>query len=109
MRPLTKRDKIVSTSVAELDWRPSIASLAEHRIPEAEKDAHLIDTALSCENIILSCDEHARENFRALTSAAPRLGRIHWVNPVEEYDALVNWLQMGLRPDPRFSLREPDS
>lgn len=80
------------------------AAVAVNRQPAADKDAHLIEAALSTDRLVASRDETARGIFRDASGGVRELKRIVWVNPALPADNPVRWLEGGARPDARRRL-----
>ena len=86
--------------VREESLEPLRQAIAEHSpdqgvIAKMLKDAHLIDAALAADKRIASKDENARGHFGRLLAAYEPLRRIHWVNPANEAERVVEWLEAG--------------
>lgn len=76
--------------------RSRIASaIAVDRQPAAEKDAHLIEAALSTDRLVASRDETARGIFRDASGSVRELRPITWVNPTLPADGPIRWLEGG--------------
>jgi hypothetical protein len=75
-------------------------AIEEHSTDEGivailHKDVHLIEAALATDLRIASLDDTAREHFRSLAVKHEPLRRIIWVNPVNEAERVVEWLEEG--------------
>ena len=80
--------------------RSRIASaVAEDRQPAAEKDAHLLEAALSTDRLVASRDETARGIFRDASGSVRELKPITWVNPTRSADDPIRWLEGGARSE----------
>jgi hypothetical protein len=64
------------------------------------KDVHLIEAALAAELRVVALDETVRNLFREFAPVAARLRRICWVNPGNENELPLDWLQAGAPADP---------
>jgi hypothetical protein len=62
-----------------------------------EKDCHLIEAALAADRIVVSIEVSCREQFRAVAHAVKELPRVGWVDPVEETETVLAWLQDGAK------------
>ena len=79
-------------------------AVAVNRQPAADKDAHLIEAALSTDRLVASRDETARGIFRGASGGVRELKPIVWVNPARPAENPVRWLEDGARPDARRRL-----
>ena len=59
-----------------------------------KKDLHLIEVALHSDGIIVSCDNNARDAFKALQLSD--VSRLIWIDPCTAcVGELVEWLERG--------------
>lgn len=79
-------------------------AVAVDRQPAADKDAHLIEAALSTDRLVASRDERARGIFRDAAGGVRELKPIVWVNPALPADKPVHWLENGARSEARRRL-----
>jgi hypothetical protein len=70
----------------------------------AEKDCLLVTAAWVTDRIVASNDDKMRGLLARLTSSAPELARIVWVNPTNPDEAPVSWLEAGARSEARRRL-----
>lgn len=63
------------------------------------KDLHLISAALETDQRIASLDNKARNLFGDLSEHAKPIRTIVWVNPNDEADAAIQWLEDGAPAD----------
>ncbi len=63
------------------------------------KDLHLIEAAMATDNIVVSLDDRAHEDFRVKATA-----NITWVNARTEGGHAVYWLKKGANPVERWKL-----
>ncbi|EHJ47892.1 hypothetical protein DFW101_1885 [Solidesulfovibrio carbinoliphilus subsp. oakridgensis] len=59
------------------------------------KDLHLIDAAMQTDGRVASLDEAVRGSLRNCLEQQPEIGKIAWVNPANEAEKAVEWLQTG--------------
>lgn len=59
------------------------------------KDAHLIEAAFATDSRIASADENARGHFGRLAATLHSLRTVVWVNPANEDEQAVRWLEKG--------------
>ncbi|HEB71342.1 MAG TPA: hypothetical protein ENI77_01830 [Nitrospirae bacterium] len=62
------------------------------------KDAHLIEAALNSDKIVISLDDKAKNNFSEIAGKFRELKSIVWINPVQEKDKAIQWLEEGAKP-----------
>ena len=67
-------------------------------------DAHLIDAAFASDNIVLSMD-HVITHFRTLSATVTRLSSIIWVNPEDDFEKCLKWLEDGTPDHPELHIR----
>jgi len=69
-----------------------------------EQDVHLVEAALVTDRIVVSTDNSARRLFSVLAERHGLLRTVVWVNPAENPDRLVQWLEKGAKPVPKWLL-----
>lgn len=75
------------------DLRRAIRTYLDESSQEsAEKDAHLIETALQLDEVVVSTDSTARGLFRQIASQMPSVARITWLHPVEAHSECCSYL-----------------
>ncbi|MBI4963827.1 MAG: hypothetical protein HY913_11175 [Desulfomonile tiedjei] len=62
-------------------------------------DMHLIEAASSADTIVVSYDEAARKLFHQAASNLGELRNIAWVNPENEAEEPIKWLEAGAPKD----------
>lgn len=62
-----------------------------------QKDCHLIEAALATDGIIVSLDDVAGNHFARTSIQIERIGGIVWINPADEPDACLAWLEAGAK------------
>ncbi|NQS98033.1 MAG: hypothetical protein HQ591_06235 [candidate division Zixibacteria bacterium] len=81
----------------------SLDIFSPEEIPNIEKDLHLIQAALSTDGIVVSVDGKARRKFaivsRSEFTLAAEIGDIVWINPTNEGENLMQWLESGAPKD----------
>jgi hypothetical protein len=60
---------------------------------EAEKDVRLIEAAMCADKIVVSLDNRARHVFEALMRDAGFLRSIRWIQPVDDSERLIAWME----------------
>jgi hypothetical protein len=78
--------------------------LSDRQIAAGEKDLHLIATARSAEQVIISQDDTARDIFRRLSLTTGAVANLSWVNPVLDFEVLRAWLNEEGPPAPDWQL-----
>lgn len=68
---------------------------SQRRQREMLKDAHLVEMAVQVPAPVVSCDEKARAMFADLADVSSRVGSVVWVNPAEESERSIQWLEAG--------------
>ncbi len=58
-------------------------------------DVHLLEAALTADEIVVSCDETARGLFQTASARIGEIRQIVWVNPDKEDEKPVDWLKQG--------------
>jgi hypothetical protein len=64
------------------------------------KDAHLIEAAFATDSRVASLDDTVRGHFRQLAVTLDSLRAILWVNPANEDEQTVSWLEKGAPAHP---------
>ena len=67
--------------------------------PVVEKDIHLIEAAIATDRLLTSRDETARRAFGNVSAIVGELRQIVWVNPTQNDENPINWLQDGAKAD----------
>jgi len=62
------------------------------------KDAPLVEAAWEADHTVVSTDKKARGLFGELSASVESLRSIVWVNPDEEPEQVMIWLERGARP-----------
>ncbi|HLL52038.1 MAG TPA: hypothetical protein VK447_00745 [Myxococcaceae bacterium] len=62
---------------------------------QVAKDVHLLAAALKGDERILSLDDRARRRFQQAASTVVQIAQICWVNPVNEDEGVLTWLEAG--------------
>ena len=88
---------------SDLDYRNLIRKIENLDILKPEKsamikDAHLISAAKATDNIVVSLDDNSRRLFAGASKQITDLAGIHWINPNEDYEELITWLEQGALP-----------
>ena len=69
------------------------------------KDCHLIEAALAADACIIPMDEAARGHFSRLTDQVECLKTIVWVDPTNEDEAAIEWLERGAPAEKKRRLK----
>lgn len=72
-----------------------ITSLSVKKRREMIKDVHLIEAAILTHNRIISSDDKARFNFSDLSNNVGEIRSITWVNPINNEEVPIEWIQNG--------------
>lgn len=91
-------------------WPPNIANSKLRtklaRIPVTPtakaamlKDIHLIEAALATDEIVISLDEEVRNFFNASAATLGELKTAVWLNPGNEEEGPIAWLEKGAKPE----------
>lgn len=62
---------------------------------EVLKDAHLLEAAISTDNIIISVDNRADKNFRCCAGGVPKIKNVVFINPEKAFKVCSDWLSAG--------------
>ena len=69
-----------------------------------EKDMHLIEAAMANENRVVSCDDIVREILRMAAGRVRELRPLVWVNPADESESAITWLNEGAQAEDKRTL-----
>jgi hypothetical protein len=69
------------------------------------KDCHLIEAALAGDSRVASLDDTVRGHLSGLAASVVSLRNVSWVNPVNEDEKAVEWLEKGAPAQKRRRLR----
>jgi hypothetical protein len=69
------------------------------------KDLHLIDAAMCTDGLVASLDDAVRASLRNCIEQKPDIGDIAWVNPTNEAEQAIDWLERGAPREPARLLR----
>ncbi len=97
---MNSRHKVIlAESIQDDGFRLRLLRLAssESVRSEMEKDAHLIETAIQHDRIVLSRDEAMRQILREIAAEIREVAQILWANPEREDDGVLVWLEGGAR------------
>lgn len=68
------------------------------------KDIHLIEASLEANAIIISKDNRARRAYKRISLTMDEIEKILWVNPVEDLEESIDWLEKGARSRKKWRL-----
>ena len=89
LRPVTdEQDEELRTAIEEHSKDKNVVTILL-------KDAHLIEAAFATDSRVASLDDTVRGHFRQLAAALDSLRAILWVNPANEDEQVVSWLEKG--------------
>lgn len=71
------------------------ANFTEKDMAAMMKDVHLIEAALTTDNIIISRDDIARGLFVIVSKRVGEIRQVIWTNPVHEDEQTIVWLENG--------------
>lgn len=75
------------------------SSLTQAQKKAAQKDFHLVSSALATEQTILSNDDEARNILAAAAAEIDQLQELIWVNPSNVHENCNQWLAEGAKPE----------
>jgi hypothetical protein len=87
--------------------RRTLDSLPETKLTERRamlKDAHLLETALATDRVVISRDEIVRALFHRASKMIGDLRRLHWANPEISAEAVHSWIRAGAKAEARRAL-----
>ncbi len=97
------RRQVDQIDVAPNEWlrtKLDQAYPSDKRRQAVAKDVHLVEAALETDRTIASRDEKARSLLIAAVPHVKLLGTVMWVNPVNDHENCVQWLQGGAAVEP---------
>lgn len=106
-----KSKRALLGNVLDLSLRSQIESYIQDERTRAivSKDVCLIEAALASDLRIVSLDEAVRTRFAELSNTVKALRNIIWINPTNETEAPIPWLEQGApAEDHRFLGYAPD-
>ena len=65
----------------------------------AAKDVHLIEAAIETDRLVTSNDEKVRSSYENVANKVEELKQIVWVNPTQDEEKPIDWLQNGARAE----------
>jgi len=71
--------------------------LAEQTRQAISEDLHLIEAALTADQIVISRDDEVHGFLRSITRSCPEIRKVVWCNPVGLGNEGVEWLRDGAR------------
>ena len=103
---MEKKEKIIHlTDPANLGFRDKIeASMQQNDRVPALKDAHLIEAALLADGIVVSLEHASKRAFARATGKVEELRSIVWVDPQNNDESPIAWLERGAPPEDHRSL-----
>ena len=63
------------------------------------KDVHLIEAAVATDRLVASQDERARRAFGNASDNVGELRQIVWINPTQDDEKPIDWLQKGAKAE----------
>jgi hypothetical protein len=98
MKAKKKLDNVGDVADEQLRQDIENAASSENDADTMLKDAHLVEAALAADQTIISLDDAARSLFAALTERVRQVGAVMWINPAEEPQQVIKWLEQGAPP-----------
>jgi len=99
MNARKKRIFLTPTQNASLRNRVKKSASKERDLEALLNDIHLIEAALGADGILISFDEEARRLFQKAAVTVGELRDITWVNPENEEEKSIQWLDAGAPKD----------
>lgn len=104
---MTWRSKIIASKrlkvIEDIEYesiRNNIEKLTNNKVKTAIlKDIHLVEAALQTDEIIISCDNKMRVLLCGLTHNCKIIREVIWVNPVNENETAIEWIQSGCKKE----------
>ena len=100
MLAMQRRGKLVRSQV---DHDKALRSKINHLgLPESSRqeivqDLHLVEAALSSDQIVVSRDDSVQVLLRGITGNCREIRKVIWCNPVTLGDDALDWLRKGAR------------
>ena len=66
---------------------------------DVDKDVHLIEAAIATDRLVTSRDEKARGAFGNASDNVGELRQIVWINPTQDDEKPIDWLQKGAKAE----------
>jgi len=79
----------------ELRHKVEVVAFSENKRRAMLKDIHLVEAAFKADKIVISMDEKVRNCFHETAQTIGILKRIAWVNPSNDEETPLEWLQDG--------------
>ena len=73
------------------------------------KDAHLLEAALTTDEIVIALDEIVRDLFTEAATVVGEIRNVVWVNPDRADENPLLWLEGGAKPDKKRRLGAKES
>jgi hypothetical protein len=96
--------ELASSDVPDLRGAVEDLNISEKDRDTILKDVHLVEAALAADRAIVSRDDVARSLLRRIAGVMPPLRSIVWVNPTNDAEDGVGWVQAGARLDKKRRL-----
>jgi len=97
---MVSKRKVCAVSIQQsARMRSSIQNIAhsEKAAQAMIKDVHLIEAAIATDKIVFSLDEEVRTLFRMAAASIVPLRKVHWANPDNIQEGIIEWLENGAR------------
>ena len=103
-----KKVRIVEDPV-NLDLRSRIDYVLTSEVDKKQinKDIHLVEGCIAADSIIVSLDEVLRAILQECAIKVNDLRPIVWINPSEDPEGVLEWLQLGADAEPVRQLGYP--
>jgi hypothetical protein len=93
-----KRGRVCTIEIptrGRLRFKVLRTTLSEHERSAMLKDIHLLEAALHTDRTVISQDEKVRGYFHNAAQAVKAVTLVVWVNPCQDTETLLIWLQSG--------------
>jgi hypothetical protein len=82
------------------------SDLTQPQKKAAQKDFHLVSSALATDQTILSSDDEAKAVFALAAAEIAQLKELIWVNPCNAAENCTQWLADGAKPERQRCLQQ---
>ena len=99
---MEQHDKIVDVEPSENDeLRRAVSQVATNKGEQENilDDMHIVEAAMVTDGVAVSLDDRARRAFSRLATERKEIQNIVWVNPVEESEIVIAWLEGGAKAE----------
>lgn len=104
MKQKRKVEELDNTQNSDLSGKVERVAANEGTRKAMLKDLHLIEAALASDRTVISLDEKARKPFAEASGSVGELKKVVWVNPAQEKEEAISWLQNGAKAEKKRQL-----